>query len=256
MKIVFFSLLFTLSILNAKDDYTFDYGIGMSYINIPEYIGAKNTTQYVLPYPYIYYSSKKITIEKNSLFKHIYNSKKFKIDMSFSGTVPVKSTIDSLRYGMEDLDLTLEAGPNFIYKYIRIKNINIDFNLPIRGAFAIGNSIDTIGYLYNPNISFRYYKYQLEFEAQIGVSYANKDYYNYFYEVTQKDRTSNREIYSSKSGFGGYKSSIGFSYLTKHMFYGGFIRYYDLKNAVFKDSSLVNSNHATFVAFKIGYIFN
>jgi len=249
-------LLLIFSTLNSKENYTLDYGIGIAYINIPQYIGAKNTLQYTLPYPYLYYSSKKVTIEKNRLFKHIYNSKRIKIDMSFSGTVPVKSDEESLRYGMKDLDLTLEAGPNFIYKYIRVKNINIDFNLPIRAAFKIGNSIDNIGYLYNPNISFKYYKYKFEFEAQIGASYANDNYYNYFYEVKSKDVTSSRYEYSSKGGFGGYKSSIGFSYLTKHMFYGGFIRYYDLKNAVFKDSSLVNSNHAIFVAFKIGYIFN
>ena len=248
-------LFFCIYYLNASDNKVLNYGIGISYINISQYIGAKNTLNYVLPYPYLYYSSKKVTIEKNRLFKHIYNSEKFKIDMSFSGTVPVKSDKNSLRYGMEDLDLTLEAGPNFIYKYIRIKNIDVSLNLPVRGAFSIGNGIKSVGYLYNPNISFLYHKYNFEFEAQIGASYASENYYNYFYEVKQKDATINRNMYSSKGGFGGYKSSVGFSYLTKHMFYGGFIRYYDLKKAVFKDSSLVNSNHATFVAVKIGYIF-
>jgi len=255
MKKLIFSLLFIITILNGKDDYRLDYGIGVAYINIPEYIGAKNTIQYVLPYPYIYYSSKKLTIEKNSLFKHIYNSKKFKIDMSFSGTVPVKSDSDSLRYGMDDLDLTLEAGPNFIYKYLRYDNVSIDLNLPIRAAFSVGDSINYIGYLYNPNISLRYYINDLEIEAQAGVVYADDNYYSYFYDVDTNDVTNTRYQYSSKSGFGGYKTSIGFSYIQKDMFYGGFIRYYDLSDAVFKDSSLVDSNHATFVAFKIGYIF-
>lgn len=257
-KILFIAVVL-INYSEAKESNHLNIGAGLSFISVPEYIGSSLQKQYILPYPYIYYDSEDFTIEKNMLFRHLYHSKNVLIDLSFSGTLPVKSDSESLRFNMEELDPTIEIGPNFIYKlfYFDDEKSYISIELPVRSVWSIDfTNIHQEGYISNPNIYSKYYiNKDTQLELSTGPTFASKEYHNYFYEVTLKDKTVNRSEYHSKSGYGGWKTSIGITHEKNNIWYGAFVRYYNLNNAVFLDSPLVSNNSALFYGVAISYIF-
>jgi len=259
LKIIFLILVVSINLLQAKEANKLKFGTGLSFISVPEYIGSSSQKQYILPYPYVYYKSDDLTIENNELFSHIYNKKDFFIDISLSGTLPVKNDSSSLRYNMKQLDPTLEIGPNFIYNLLYFNNETsyLSIKLPIRVIFSINfPNINHKGYITNPNLYLKYYFYKsVKIEISTGPTYATKEYHNYFYQVMPSDATIDRVRYNSKNGFGGWKTTTGFSYEKDNMRYGAFIKYYNLKNAVFLDSPLVNTNNSLFYGMFISYIF-
>jgi outer membrane scaffolding protein for murein synthesis (MipA/OmpV family) len=259
LKILLITLVIFIYQLEAKNNSELKLGAGFSFISVPEYIGSSSQKQYIVPYPYIYYKNNDITFEKNILFGHIYRKNDFSIDLSMSGTLPVKSDYSSLRYGMAQLDPTLEIGSNFIYKLFNFTNTHnyISIKLPIRTVFSL-KLLNTHqqGYITNPNLYFQYYINQfIKLELSTGATYGTKKYHNYFYEVNSEDTTINRIEYHTKSGFGGWKTTAGLSYEKDNIWYGTFIRYYDLQNTIFLNSPLVDTNHSLFYGIALSYIF-
>ncbi len=244
--------------LQAEDNTTKKLGIGISFISLPEYIGSSVQKNLFFPYPYIYYDSDNLTIEKNKVFGHLY-SNDFNIDLSLSGTMPVKNDDNSLRYEMKQLDPTLETGIKFIYKMVYFKNTNsyISIELPIRTVWSVDiSNTNNIGYITDPNLHINYYFTNLlQLQLTFGPVFATKKYYNYFYEVTSKDTTPTREKYSSQSGYGGWRNTIGIAYEEKSFWYGAFIKYYNLKDSKFENSPLVDKSSAVFYGLAISYIF-
>jgi len=231
-------------------------GMGIASVSLPEYIGSSNTKVLVVPFPYIDYKSDSLNIKKNRLFNNLYSSNYFDIELSLSGTIPVKSDIKSLRYNMEDLDPTLEIGPSLIYKLSVQDNYKLTVELPIRTIFSINSKkIDYIGFNVNPQVAFEYKYNNLTISLLSGPTFASKKYNNYFYEVKDFDVTYLRPKYTAKSGYSGWKNSIGISLLKDGFYYGAYLRYYNLSHAKFEDSPLVNTNQATFAGVSCAYIF-
>ncbi len=258
LRILFITLVIFTNQLQAKQSRELKLGGGLGFISVPEYIGSSSQRQYTLPYPYIYYKSDDITIEKNMLFGHLYNKKDFLINLSISGTLPVKSDFSSLRYNMKQLDPTLEVGPNFIYKLVNFNEKSfLSIQLPLRAVWSIDfPTIQDEGFVTNPNLHLKHYLGKtFKIELSTGPTYATKEYYNYFYEVKTEDVTANRTEYHSKTGYGGWKSTVGLSCEKNKIWYGAFVRYYDLKNTTFVDSPLVEENHALFYGMAMSYIF-
>ena len=258
-KIIFLTFIFLISQLQAKEPTELKLGVGLSLISMPGYIGSSVQKQYIFPYPYIHYESEYLTVEKNMLFNHLYHANNFDIDLSLSGTLSVKNDSNSPRYNMKQLDPTLEVGPNFIYKLFNFKDKKsyLSIELPVRAVVSIDfPDIHHEGYITNPNLYLKYYTAKdIQLELSTGPTFATKDYYNYFYEVTAKDVTAHRQEYHSIGGFGGWKSTSGLSYQNNNIWYGAFVRYYNLNNAKFIDSPLVNQHSAVFYGTAISYIF-
>jgi len=231
-------------------------GIGVASINIPEYIGSSNSKVLVVPFPYIDYKSKTLNIKKNRLFNNLFLSNLMKIELSLSGTIPVKSDISSLRYNMEDLDPTLEIGPNFIFNLLEQNNYLLTFELPLRSIFSVNSKkIDYIGLNLTPKVVFEYEYNYLTIFLSTGPTFSNKKYNNYFYEVKSYDSTLIRPMYNSSGGYSGWKSSIGISITKNEFYYGAYVRYYNLSNAKFENSPLVDTKKAIFAGLSCAYIF-
>lgn len=259
LRILLVLITIFLNQLFAEESNKLKLGVGLSSLWVPEYIGSSVQKQYILPYPYIYYASEKLTVEKNMLFGHLYNSKDFDIDLSFSGTLPVRSDSHSLRYGMQQLDPTIEIGPNFIYTLYNFEDnySYLSVELPIRSVWSVDfPNMHHIGYITNPNMNLNYYfQTHLQLEVNTGPTFATKDYHNYFYKVSSFDITSKRPEYNGAGGYSGWKSSVGVSYEKGNVWYGAFVKYYNLSNAIFMDSPLVEQNNAIFYGVAISYIF-
>jgi len=257
-KVLFVILIMVLN-LNAKDKTIVKIGAALTYVSLPEYIGSSNRLSYLFPHPTVYYKSKSFTVEKNKVFNHLYKKNKLSIDISFSGTVPVKNDKKSLRFEMDDLDPTLEVGPNFMYKLTSNKNKKyyINIEVPVRSIWSLNlKQINNVGYSFSPKIYSKYkFNKRNNISFSFGPTFASSKYNNYFYEVKLHESNANREIYTSSSGYTGWANSIVYRHERKKMAISFFLKQYDLKDAKFEDSPLVAKRYSTFYGGGISYLF-
>lgn len=247
------SLFIFVSTAFSKDNLT--YGLGLSILSTPSYIGSKNQELRVVPFPYIEFKSKYINIDRDKIYNEFYNKDRTKIEVSIRGMLPSKSD-ESARVGMEDLDLIIEVGPKFIYDIFSQNEMKINFELPVRAAFSIGDSFDYQGFLGSFDLKYKnkiFNNYSFSFTS--GLGFADKKFNNYYYEVNSQDVTTTRSEYHSKGGYSGWHNAIAITKKDEHMWYGGFIKHYYLDEAIFEDSSLVETKNSLFYGLAFSYLF-
>ncbi len=86
-------------------------GVGFAALLLPDYRGSDEYRVYPLPYPYVVYRGDVLKIDENEISGRIFKTDRILLDVSFYGSVPVKSSNNTARQGMEDLDPTFEIGP-------------------------------------------------------------------------------------------------------------------------------------------------
>lgn len=254
MKKQLLLILLVLSSSFAQEE-KLEMGAAIGYINYPSYIGSKSRINKTLPFPYIYYQSDKVSLTRSGLKAKLFNYDRLHLGMSISGMLPVES--DGLRTGMNKLMPALEVGPEIEWNLLSSETSQLNFKFPLRGAIATDFS-DTnfIGYLFEPKLSYSYKDNQSKLTLSVGPVFATKDYFDYYYEVKPEYVTTTRNQYSTpKKGYGGFRYSVGYSYKIKNYWFGSFVRYYNINNAVFRDSPLVETNKAFFYGASFAYIF-
>ena len=253
-KIFIISVSFLFGInLFSKD--SFKYGIGLSIISTPSYIGSNKQNTTVVPFPYIELRSKYINIDRDKIYNEFYNTDKTKIEFSIRGMLPSESE-DTLREGMEDLDAIIEIGPKLTYTLFSKNAMKIDLEIPVRAAFSVDSSFDYQGFLGSFDLSYKniiFNDYNLSFTS--GIGYSDKKINNYYYEVSSQYSNSSRSEYHSKSGYSGFHNALALTKTDEHFWYGGFIKHYYLDNAVFENSSLVETKNSLFYGLAFSYIF-
>ncbi|MAD41105.1 MAG: hypothetical protein CL623_01765 [Arcobacter sp.] len=253
-KIFLFSVSFLFSVNLFSSD-SFKYGLGLSIVSTPSYVGSKKQNTTVVPFPYIELRSKYINIDKDKIYNEFYNSHRTKIEFSIRGMLPADSE-GTLREGMKDLDAIVEIGPKLTYNLVTKNLMKIDFEVPVRAAFSIGSNIDYQGLLGSLDLSYKniiFNDYKLRFTT--GLGFADKKFNNYYYEVTSSNVNATRSEYHSKSGYSGFHNTMAITKKTEHFWYGGFMKHYYLENTIFEDSPLVETNSALFYGLAFSYIF-
>lgn len=246
------SILLSLNLF-GKD--SFSYGLGISVLSTPSYIGSSKQNTTVVPFPFIELKSKYINIDRDKIYNEFYKSKNTKIEFSLRGMLPTKSK-GTLREGMEDLDALLEIGPKLTYNIFKKENTQVNFEIPIRAAFSIGSSFAYQGLAGSLDLSYKniiFKNYNLSFST--GLGFSDKKINNYYYEVNSKDVNTTRSEYHSKNGYSGLHNTFSITKRDEHFWYGGFLKHYYLDNAVFEKSPLVETKNSLFYGLAFSYIF-
>jgi outer membrane scaffolding protein for murein synthesis (MipA/OmpV family) len=76
-----------------------------------------------------------------------------------------------------------------------------------------------------------------------GPIFASQRYHDYFYTVSREDANAGRPIYAARAGYSGSRLTLGLAVNSDKWFVGAFVRYDDLRGAVFADSPLVEQRH-------------
>lgn len=232
------------------------YGLGISVLSAPAYIGSNKQNLYVVPFPYIEYRGKYFNIDKDKIYNELYNTEKTKVEISLRGMLPVDSR-NTAREGMPDLDAIIEIGPKIIYNLFSKDDMKIDLELPIRANFSIGDSLfDYQGYFSSFDLKYEnsiFDNYKISFIS--GLGYSNKKINNYYYEVESKYVNENRREYHSSSGYSDFHNSLSITKKDKSFWYGGFIKHYYIDGAVYKESPLVETDNALFLGIASSYLF-
>jgi len=234
-------------------------GAGVAVIDFPDYRGSDERNTYVLPIPYFVYRGKFLKIDREKVRGLLFKTERVELDVSLSGSVPVKSSDNEARQGMPDLDPTLEIGPSLnlaLHRSAGDKTV-LELRLPVRPVFDI--HADYQGYVFQPQLNLDvqdpagYTGWKLGLLA--GPIFANGRYHEYFYGVDPADATVTRPAYTAHGGYAGSQFIGALSKRFPKYWVGGFVKWDSLHGAAFEDSPLVRDSHNFTAGFAISRIF-
>jgi outer membrane protein len=221
-----------------------EVGLGIGALGIPDYRGADQRHDYVLPLPYVQYRGEVFRIDREGAHGRLFVSDRMKLEVSLAAGPPAKSGQNEARAGMPDLDPTVEAGPSLQISLAR--NATRDrlwsLQLPLRAAAAVNlHQLRRIGWIFAPNLSYEASNVRGGWDLGIaaGPLYASARYHEYYYEVAPAFATPARPAYDARGGYSGSRLTLTASRRFPQYWVGAFARYDNLSGAVFADSPLV-----------------
>ena len=258
MKILL-SLVFLLFATSAQADETLprlELGVGLLALDIADFPGSSNRSNYLIPIPYARYRGKRLRIDDGAQGV-LHESSDLLITLSGDLSLPTDEDTPE-REGMDDLDATFEVGPSVNYRLHAMERSAWWLDLPLRFAFTFNSDLDHVGEVFQPRLSWRKPEKQLgdwRFRFNTGPVFASASYNDYFYSVGADDVTASRPEYEADGGYSGWRSEFSSSRRFGRYRIGGFLRYNNLNNSVFEDSPLVTRDHALGFGVALVWVF-
>ncbi|MBI2380622.1 MAG: MipA/OmpV family protein [Gammaproteobacteria bacterium] len=242
------------------EDALWELGVGATALSFPHYTGSDQRTNWLLPFPYISYESERLSVDRNAAHGHLWRRGDWRLEISASGSLPVDSEDDEARAGMPDLDAMGEIGPSLIYSAWQDDGSSLNLELPVRSAWSTDlRSLDEHGWFVNPQARYKHEwavkEGRQSLELVGGPVWATSAYHDYFYTVLPRYATADRPAYEADKGYGGWRASIGWTHRQGRLWYGAFLRWYDLNDAAFADSPLVRTDHSLVAGAAMAWIF-
>jgi MipA family protein len=227
-----------------------ELGMGASAISLPKYRGSDQQSNFVLPFPTFVYRNENFQVDRDKVRGIFLGSDRLELDVSFNGTLPVKSKDTPARLGMPDLTPTLEVGPSLNATLIRSddKQAQLFLKFPLRAVIAADfKKFASAGFTFQPQLAVDVKNIAgtgWHLGGGIGPIFYSQKYTSYFYDVAPAYATSTRPAYQSNSGYGGVNLTIGASKRYGDFWLGVFVKADSLNGATFADSPLVRRNSA------------
>lgn len=239
-----------------------EIGAGAALLQMPDYRGSNENRLYLLPYPYAVYRGDILKIDENRITGQIFKTDRVLLDFSLFGSVPVKSSKNNARAGMEDLDPTFELGPALKISLWSEKTYKARLNLtlPVRAFFPTDFSgVRHEGWVFSPRVNVMKEDVIPDTGLNLGISlgpmFADSGYHEYFYEVDPAYATAARPAYSAGGGYSGTTLTIGLSKSYKQFILNTFVSADFLQGAAFEDSPLVKRETSIMSGFNVSWIF-
>lgn len=238
-------------------------GLGVGVLDFPDYRGSDQRRFYVLPVPYLVYRGDFLKVDRESLRAQFFNSPDLQLDLSVNGSIPVKSSDNSARQGMPNLDPSLEIGPALNWTALRSEDskFKLELRLPVRTVEGSNFfHVENIGWISQPNISvdiadpLNYEGWRLGLLT--GPLFADRRYFQYFYGVAPAYATAERPAYEAHGGYAGSQFITALSKRYPGFWVGGFVKWDTLHGAAFEDSPLVKKKQFFTGGFAISWIFS
>jgi outer membrane scaffolding protein for murein synthesis (MipA/OmpV family) len=239
-----------------------ELGVGLGLLQMPDYRGSDENRFYLLPYPYLVYRGDILKVDEQRVSGQIFKTDRILLDFSGFGAVPVKSSDNSARAGMEDLDPTFELGPALKIKLWESKEdkFKLSLSLPVRAFFSTDfSSVRHEGWVLSPRINFVKNDLIPDTGLNLGISvgpmFADSGYHTYFYNVEPQYATAARPAYSAGGGYSGSTLTVGLSKAYKQLIFSAFASADFLQGASFEDSPLVKRETSIMSGTSVSWIF-
>jgi outer membrane protein len=235
-----------------------EVGAGLAVIDFPVYRGSDERRAYLLPAPYLTYHGEYLQVSHERARALFLQRDRVELDISVNGSVPAKGA--KARSGMPDLDATLEIGPslNVHLYYDEGGKANLDLRMPVRTAIASDFSrVFDVGWLFQPQLDLDLHDFMHEgwnMGFVIGPVFADRRYDQYFYNVDPQYATPTRPAYTAHGGYAGSQFIWALSKRYPGYWSGGFMKWDDLKGAVFAASPLVTSKSYFTIGWAVTWI--
>ncbi len=223
-----------------------EIGAGIGTISLPHYLGSEESSNIILPVPYLVYRGQIFRSKGSGMQGILFENNRLKVDISISGSIPFDSSDNKAREDMPTLDPIFEFGPRLIVQLNSAKNNPHQWRLrlPLRAAHSIKDlHFNHRGWITNPTIRYTYEAGGNKWKITIGPIFGNASYHRYIYDVENKHVTPNRPFFRSHSGLTATRFSMSYTMRRGKWQFGLFSTYMDLRDAENNDSPLVTSNN-------------
>lgn len=236
------------------DEPLWELGLGAGGLRLPHYRGSDQAYDLLLPVPYFVYRGQFLRATREGARAVLLDSDRVDFDVSLAATAPLKSSDNRARAGMPDLPATLELGPNLNATLLRGATWKLDLRLPARAGFTLEGQPRPIGWTLGPlvNLDVRWQGWNLG--AQAGPVYGTRRFHAFFYDVDPGLETAQRQRYSSRSGYGGWRWTLAASRRMGPAWVGAFVRQDSVAGAVFEPSPLVRQRQQISVGLAMSWV--
>jgi len=248
---------------HAEQRPLWELGMGAAAISFPDYRGSNERTNYLLPLPYFVYRGEFLKADRQRVRGLFFKSNRAELDVSISGSVPVKSDKNEARRGMPDLDPSLEIGPslNLFLLDTADKRRTLELRLPVRAVVASDfHHVNYQGLVFHPqlNLDNRDFlgHHGLNLGLAVGPIFADRRYHQFIYGVDSAYATAERPAYRGRGGYGGTQFVAALSKRFSSYWVGGFVKYDTMHGAAFDDSPLAKSKTGVTAGFGISWVFS
>lgn len=239
-----------------------EIGVGGGILHMPDYRGSDEGRFLFLPHPYLIYRGDVLNIDDRRISGKIFGTDRITLDASGSGSAPLKSSDNSARSGMPDLDATAELGPALKINILGNKSESYDLNLflPVRVLFSTDfASVRREGWIFSPRINLEKRDIipgtGLKLGLSAGPMFADSSYNAYFYTVEAAYARAGRPAYAAGGGYSGSTLRAGLSKTYKRFIFQAFISADFFQGAVFEDSPLVKAKTSVISGIDVSWIF-
>lgn len=231
-----------------------ELGIGLAAVRVPDYPGADQSTNYVLPLPFMVYRGERIQASRRGISGRLFTSEAAEIDFGLAGSLPVNSEDNDARRGMDDLDISGEIGPRLKLRLFDNGTDDIWLHLPIRAMASTDFSSGRYqGWKFAPGLRYikRLPKYTF-ISAQFETGYADSGFHDYFYGVAANEVIAGeRAAYQGKSGYTGSRLGVSVARWWDNWRAFAGVSIVNVNGAAYDDSPLVRQ--ASGLTFSAGF---
>lgn len=251
--------LFSQQIL-AKETF-WELGAGATVANTALYPGSDEDISFFIPFPFFRVKSDHFEVD-DGIRGFLFESAKYRFNVSAGFGVPVNSQNSDARNGMPDLDAVLQIGPSLeiVFSGGRRKPHEFRLELPVRAAVATDlRSAKSVGVIFEPRLSYetlRPFKSGWAYQIRGGLRYASNEYHAYYYDVPVEFSTPQRNEYQSNSGYSGAFIDLTGNWRHNDFIYFGFLSYQNLSGATYENSPLVEDTNVFSIGTGIIWIFS
>lgn len=233
-----------------------ELGAGIGALWLPHYPGADQTQVFAAPFPMLIYRGETLRADRGAVRGILYESGNTRLDISIRGSLPVNSEDNDARQGMDDLDPTVEIGPQLAWTAYEDNHNSWQLRIPLRAVISIGsNGVKHQGNVANPNIRWDHQlNSNFRVTSRISARFGDGKWHDYFYAVTAADALPNRPEYDAPGGYSGSSISTTLSYRLGDWRIGGGLGVEFLENAAFAESPLVRDETSYFVGLAISKV--
>ena len=236
-----------------------ELGFGAAAVRLPDYRGSDHSRAYVVPLPYVVYRGTWLRADRDGARALLLESGRVKVDLSVAASVPTRSRDNAARSGMPNLAPSVEIGPNVNFELLESADgrARLDLRLPLRAAIAVQRSPRAIGATFSPNLNLDLKRIGGGWNVGLlgGPLYADRKYHDYYYGVDDAYATPQRPAYHGRAGYAGWQALGAASRRFGRTWVGAFVRYDNLRGAVFEPSPLVRRDHEITVGIGVSWVF-
>jgi outer membrane scaffolding protein for murein synthesis (MipA/OmpV family) len=238
-------------------------GLGVAGLSLPDYRGSNQQRFYVLPLPYLVYRGDVLRLDNNGLSGLLVHSERVRLNISVDAWLSAKSSHNTARIGMPDLDPTAQLGPALeicLFKDTNSERV-VQLRLPVRAVIATDLSRwNNIGFVVNPQLTFDWRNIGpgkgWNFGLAVGPLFATEPYHDYYYEVAPQFAVPGfRPAYDARGGYSGSLLILSVTKRFGRVWFGAFARYDELSGAVFANSPLMRTGHSVMAGFGFAWVF-
>ncbi|HEY5738155.1 MAG TPA: MipA/OmpV family protein [Gammaproteobacteria bacterium] len=234
-----------------------ELGIGLIALNAPDYRGSAESSNYLLPVPYVKYRGHRLRVDEGA-DGIIFETPDLLLTLSGNLSLPADEDTPE-RDGMDKLEALVEIGPSLNWRFLHLRHSDLWLDLPLRLAYTLNADFEHVGYVFQPRLSWRRPATRLgewKLRLNFGPLYSSDEYHDYFYSVSTTDATATRPAFSAEGGFSGYRTEFTYSRRIGGYWLGGFVRYDSLRGSQAEDSPLVSETATWMGGIALAWVFH